>query len=389
MRNGQVTGFVLLLTLLVAAVGAACGSQQASSRAEGKIALLDDSGSLAIVDADGSSKAVIVPTNDAVPVWAPDGSHIAFDDAYELATVKADGSGYAPLLSEGGSSALWTWSGDSDKIAYVGADPHYSWYYHAAIFVVPAAGGKPRMLVDGDSPSWSPDGRTIAFIRGPFIRLINADGTRERRLATDSLTIKDEAYLDLLWSSDSQKIAYTTSFSKDGKEFCRLHIAHPDGRPEVQVIGGGLPGKEFDTQCDIAWSPEGTRTAFTRNGFIYSVNADGTHEHRLARGLEQSWSPDGKHIAYLRKGSIYALDMQSHVEHRLVRGDEFSWWPDGVWSPDGAFLVVQRVIKQRVNGRNGKYVVETMRPDGSDRRVIWPQGGGTCDCGDTPAWQPR
>jgi Tol biopolymer transport system component len=146
---------------------------------------------------------------------------------------------------------------------------------------------------------------------------------------------------------------------------------------------------KFDTQCDIAWSPEGTHIAFRRNEFIYSVEADGTHEQRLVRGLEPSWSPDGRHVAFLRDGSIYTIDTQGHVEHRLVRGDAFSWSPDSAWSPDGAFLVLTRMIKERELGVPGKYVVETVRPDGADRRAIWPARGGSCDCGDHAAWQSR
>jgi Tol biopolymer transport system component len=401
MRNGPLARSIVLLTLLVAAVGAGCGSQQPSSRAEGKIAFVDDSGSLAIVDADGSGKAVIAPEPPDwqinYAVWSPDGSAIAFDNSQYLATAKADGSGYAQLYYEANSSTWFTWSGHSDRIAFVRDEPRRHVYYTSAIFVVRAAGGEPRMLVDGDLPSWSPDGRTIAFVRGGFIRLINGDGTGERRLARFDGSA--DAGTQIGWSSDSRRIAYTTPFLKDGKkecessgncdyvdpdtttELCRLHILNADGQPDVQVIGGGLLGK-FDTQCDIAWSPEGTRIAFTRNGFIYSVNADGTHEQRLARGLEPSWSPDGRHVAFLRNGSIHALDIERHVEHRLVRGEELSW------SPDGAFLVVRRVIKQRRLGV-GKFVVETMRPDGTDRRAIWPQGGGNCDCGDYPVWQPR
>ncbi len=339
MRNGQATGLILLLTLLVAAAGVACGSEQPSRQSEGKIALIDDSGSLLLIGADGSGKTVIPP----VP---PD----SFTD--------------------------FTWSGDSKKIAFVRDDPHRSDYY-PAIFVVRAAGGEPRMLVDGEDPSWSPDGRTIAFVRDDYLRLINGDGTDERRLARVGghlALLVGGGDQGLLWSSDSQKIAYATSFLKD-TQLCRVHIVPTNGRPEVEVTSGF-------TQCDIAWSADGTRIAFTRKGLIYSVEADGTHEQRLARGLEPSWSPDGSHLAYLRNGSIYTLDIASHAEHRLVRGEDLSW------SPDGAFLLVRREIKQRAEGVPGKFVVETMRPDGSERRPLWPQGGGSCDCGDYPAWQP-
>jgi Tol biopolymer transport system component len=164
-----------------------------------------------------------------------------------------------------------------------------------------------------------------------------------------------------------------------------VHIIGVREGSEVEVVGGGLLGK-FD-QCDISWGPDGKKLAFTRNGFVYSVAADGTGARRLARGLTPSWSPDGNHIAFMRNGAIYVLDVQRHEQRRVARGDELSW------SPDGKALVVAARIKTRTHSDQGdyeagQYVIETIDAGNGHVRKIWPKVG-TCDCETSPAWQPR
>jgi Tol biopolymer transport system component len=369
---------------------------------------------LLIVNADGSGKPTVAPEPTGVefPVWSPDGSQIAFNDSDSasgyLSVVNADGTQYRQLYDNGNSYTPFTWSGKGGELAYVGTDPRRDTYM-PAIFAVRADGGGRRMLVDGAFPSWSPDGRMLAFLRCPFIRVINSDGTGERRLvrfdgSADCEDYPDE-YLDILWSADSQKIAYTTSFWKNPKrscessgdcnyidpetntELCRVHIIGVSEGSHVQVVGGGLLGK-FDSQCDIAWSPDGKEVAFTRNGFLYSVTAEGKRERPFAaRGLQPSWSPDGSRLAFLRNGTIYALDVQRHEERRVARADELSW------SPDGKALVIARTIKPPVQTDQGEhepgeYVFETIPADSGHVRRIWPKVG-TCDCSETPVWQPR
>src|SRR5512146_386371 len=62
-------------------------------------------------------------------------------------------------------------SPDGSRIAYVvqGMDRE-SYEYRRAIWVIPAEGGEPRRLTAGPndhSLRWSPDGRSLAFVRSP------------------------------------------------------------------------------------------------------------------------------------------------------------------------------------------------------------------------------
>jgi len=380
---------ILLVLLLVGA--SACGSPQSGERG-GKIAFPDSN--LNLVNADGGTPTVR-PESFGVGglVWSPDGSKVAFNDSDSVSTyisvVRADGSHYVRVFDNQNSGVSYTWSGTSDQLAYDWAD---------VIFVVRADGSGRRKLVDGDFPSWSPDGRMIAFIRGTFIRVINSDGTADRKLVRldsghDCFTV--------LWSSDSRKIACTTSAWKNPKYIiesggdrimdqgastllCHVHIIDVGRRSHVQVVGGGLLGT-FYNQCDIGWSPDGKQIAFNRNGSLYAVSADGKRERRLGRGFSPSWAPDGSHIAVQLGGAfqpnatISVINVQRLEEHRVAPANALSW------SPDGKAFVIARRVKSPAQD---EYVIETFAADGGRLRRIWPTAGLTCQCGE-PAWQPR
>ena len=399
----------ILLALLVLVTGA-CGSGGSSNKIAFS-ASVDGVSRLLIVNADGSGEATVAPEPSRVDTWvawSPDGSHIAFRDADSkssyLSVVRADGSHYARLYDDQNTGTASIWAGKGHQFAYVRPEPRAT--FTPAIFVVNPDGSGRRKLVDGEFPSWSPDGRKIAFLRCPFVRVTNSDGTGERKLVR--LNCDEDGDVDFIaWASDSRKIAYTTFAWKNPKKTCEtngncdyidsatnvglcfVHVVRIDESSQVHVVGGGLLGNSYP-QCEIAWAPDGKKVAFTRNGSLYSVTTDGKRVRPLgARGLEPSWSPDGSHLAFLRNGTVYVLDMQRHDEHRLARADTTD---DLSWSPDGKALVITRLVKPQVQADQGGYspgesVIETMDADGGHVRRIWPKVG-TCNCFG-PAWQPH
>jgi hypothetical protein len=119
--------------------------------------------------------------NDFYPSWSPDGRRLAYvsdrDGTWEISTVNADGSGQSRLTS-------------------------------GSRFVCPSGGcSVPRF-----HPSWSPDGKQIAFTHDrdgvAQVYVMNADGTGQKRLTShhmDALDVSWQPAVDLVASTRAQK----------------------------------------------------------------------------------------------------------------------------------------------------------------------------------------
>ena len=125
--------------------------------------------------------------DEALPAWSPDGKSLAFvskhaadpDRSYDsnLYLVKAAATPSEPTAlttfegdDNDGRGSYPAWSPDGREIAYLQGGPVklISYGVHA-LAVVPATGGKPRLLTAGldrnvSNPKWSADGRTIRVI---------------------------------------------------------------------------------------------------------------------------------------------------------------------------------------------------------------------------------
>ena len=128
-------------------------------------------------------------------------------------------------------------------------------------------------------PAWSPDGSRIAFIRDASLLVINADGTGERELLNSQVAMNRP----VSWSPDDRLIAISAGSDDSHRD---IWVVHADGAGSTNLTSSLTP------ELEPAWSPDGTRLAFTRRtvvnqdaGLYYDdlwlMNADGSGQSQL------------------------------------------------------------------------------------------------------------
>ena len=130
-----------------------------------------------------------------------------------------------------------------------------------------------------------------------------------------------------------------------------------------------------------AWSPDGTRIAFTRTTDehrsyqIYIMRGDGSGVRRLTHGrfdTQASWSPNGDWIAYAAADGLRLVRPDGAGGHRVLRDvvTHPSWTPSGRLAyslhPE---IPADWPAKCRTAGAACGWVW-TMRPDAGDRRPL-------------------
>jgi Tol biopolymer transport system component len=326
-RGHCVIGLVFAAVLATSASGAAATARAAT--ADEKLAFTRN-GDIYVMNADGTDQHDLTRTpaaGERFPTWSSRGKRIAFAAQPHCAGWRGAGCSWIVVMNADGS----------DRRALSPSRPSD---FRTA---------QPQQWQHDDEPSWSPDGREIAFATDRTagceflspdtcseIYVMDADGERLRRLTRDK-RIGPAFYP--FWSPDGTEIAFSryTTTTDD------IEVMNADGTHLRRLTPTG-----FAPFGRATWSPDGSKVAvagYSRadpSSFpagIYTVDSDGSDFHLLVRCLcaGLAWSPDGREIAltvspglsHRRTAGIWVVKADGTGLRRLSSGPDA--WPS--WQP--------------------------------------------------------
>ena len=217
----------------------------------------DGNWNIYLMDANGDHTQRLTTSDfdDRGPSWHPDGSKVIFESnrsgKYELyvLSIRNHKVTKVNVALNDGEASFARYSPDGKLIAFSIKTSEQE----TDICIATAGGRKIRSLTNyrlrSYYPTWSPDGRTIAFFSrhetgntDDEIYRIDIDGSNKRRL-----TNWPNHNFCPMWSHDGNKIAYVTSMTDSRPE---IYIMDASGKHQVRITyndeGDTLPSWSLD-----------------------------------------------------------------------------------------------------------------------------------------------
>jgi Tol biopolymer transport system component len=177
------------------------------------------------------------------------------------------------------------------------------------------------------------------------------------------------------------KIAYADQHPGELGDGEEITVVNPDGTGRTLLTTSN--GRDLEPD----WKADGTRIAFQSDRWdpfsqdfeLFVMNADGSSDTRLTtfidtpfaqRGAESpSWSPDGTRIAFdegqkYGNPDLWVMNSDGTGQTKLTNDGHYNRW--AAWSPKGDRIAFTKLANEDNTG------IHTIRPDGSDARLIAP-----------------
>jgi Tol biopolymer transport system component len=212
-----------------------------------------------VIGSDGSGLEQVA-LDARAPAWSASGRSLAYEsavgpyfDAGSVTTKRLDGSGSAHVKAINGQSDVGpAWSPTRNELAFQAQRADGS---PTSIYVVRADGTHLRRLAVGHNPSWSPDGRRLAFIDDYKLMTIAENGKGRRRVSR-----KGEFVVSAAWSPKRGTLGYVAG-TKAGQygglpTNLRVETASADGK-RVRVLVREAPASS--TWGAPVWTRDGRR----------------------------------------------------------------------------------------------------------------------------------
>ena len=287
-----------------------------------------------------------------------------------------------PQLSQDGAHLLYMLSQTDWK---AGARTYHIWRQDVG-------GGAPIQLTFGESgensPRWSPDGKTILFLRGGQAYLLPSDGGEARQLTKHATNISSPA-----WTPDGSAIYFTATDATSNEERERTRLEggvtpfEEGGKPrhlwKVTVSSGTEQQitKGETSVLSYRLSRDGTRIALHRApttltadeslGEVWLMDASGDNARALTHNAvdesDAELSPDNSQVLFRASANerfepyynttLFVVPAAGGTP-RMVASDFPYQVSRGSWAPDGRSIFVaanmgvhSEVFQIELNGR--------------------------------------